>query len=72
MCDDAGISNEKIRVYKIIDEETAPGGIVYKDSDHLIFHINSWITDSENGEEYEFKIFVTEMTEYEFENLPEF
>lgn len=29
MCDSLGISDTKIQVYKVIDDETTPGGIVF-------------------------------------------
>ena len=72
MCDCLGISNTKIQVYKVIDDETTPGGIVYNKTEDVIEHFKSWLENTSPGEEFEFKVVSEEMTESQFENLPEY
>lgn len=71
MCECDGISTEKIQVYKVIDDETRPGGTVYKNIDDIINHIQCWVENLSPGEEFEIKVISDEMTENEFENIPE-
>lgn len=70
MCECDGISNEKIDVYKIIDDETTPMGIIYTHIEDVIAHIHSWLECASYGDEFEFKIQYDQMTESEYENLP--
>ena len=72
MCECDGISNDKIQVYKVIDDETTPGGIVYKNIDDVVSHFQCWVENLSFGEEFDFKVTSEEMTESQFENLPEF
>lgn len=72
MCDSLGISDTKIQVYKVIDDETTPGGIVYNKEEDVIEHFKSWLENTSPGEEFEFKVVSEEMPESQFENLPEF
>lgn len=71
MCDSLGISDTKIQVYKVIDDETT-GGIVYNNTEDVIEHFKSWLENTSPGEEFEFKVVSEEMTESQFENLPEY
>lgn len=72
MCECDGISNKRIQVYKVIDDETTPGGIVYNNQESVIEHFKSWLENTSPGEEFEFKVTSEEMTESQFENLPEY
>ena len=70
MCD--GMPDEKILVYKVIDDETAPGGIAYKKPEDVIEHFQSWLENVGIGDDFKIKVIVEEMTESQFENLPEY
>jgi hypothetical protein len=72
MCECDGISNDKIQVYKVIDDETTPNGIVHKNIDDVVTHFQSWVKNLSTGQEFDFKVISEEMTESQFENLPEF
>lgn len=72
MCDSLGISDTKIQVYKVIDDETTPGGIVYNKTEDVIEHFKTWLENIGLGDEFEFKVVSEEMTESQFENLPEY
>ena len=62
----------KIHVYKVIDDETRPEGIVFKSIDETMTHIRSWVESISQDDEFEIKVISDEMTESEFEDLPEF
>lgn len=72
MCECDGISNDRIQVYKVIDDETTPVGIVYKNIDDVVIHFQSWVENLSPGDDFDFKVVSEEMTESQFENLPEF
>jgi hypothetical protein len=72
MCECDGISNDKIQVYKIVDSETAPQELVYTNINDAIAHFQFLIENLDVGENFELKITKGEMTESQFENLPEY
>lgn len=71
MCECDGISNDKIQVYKVIDDETTPNGVVYKDIDDVVTHFQCWVENLSPDENFDFKVISEEMTESQFEKLPQ-
>ncbi len=72
MCDNLGISDKKVKVFLLQTGETSPGRITFTNESECIAWIEADLENIEEGDEFEYKIQVSSMTENELENLPEF
>ena len=72
MCDDQGISDEKVKVFSIVDMETAPSNILFEDIETLMEHIKTSAENLCDGDpEYDFTISVRMVRRSALNNLKE-
>jgi hypothetical protein len=72
MCDNLGISDKKVKVFLLQTGETLPGRITFTNESECLAWIEGDLENIEEGDEFEYKITISYMTENELENLPEF
>lgn len=71
MCDDAGISDTKVRVFYFESEVFAPHQLVFRDLDTIYEWIKADMDDAAENEKYEYSVSTGYMTEAQLERLEE-
>lgn len=72
MCDNQGISGEKVKVFSIVDSNISPSSIIFDNVETVVEYIKAEIENmDESDPEQEFKVSIKMMNKSELEKLKE-